>query len=498
MASTGLLGINPYRKGVDLDFSAKPVNLYINLMQQDAARRDALDKYFMDYEKSLDPSGMRPQDKDVFLKKLAETKDFYIKNRDKILNPAKYGAEAQSQLMAGYKNVLSSIGQSKQRAAEDRVLAPLVIDARKNQKVIPSDVLTALERNKLSIGDPNHVGFDPLNFDAYDQHDPLKFATNIYSKIKPSEGPAQKVWNKSIGDYEILINKDYNKDAIAPLRMGVVSELRKDRGLQDQVKAVMSDPNQLAQVAQAYQKFTGVPMNNTVEDIALGYTIALKPPPVTDRKDYNNWKEKIIWEQNYNDQLARKAVQGIGTGIVKSAFNNPREVINNGVKEKWFDLNLPVEVTKDFTVPGTQRVWVKNTDFNPNDPNSQEFISKPTDRQTQLPVSNLTVRNGKIYGFIKPVDANGNPVSGKADEIEISRKLLASKIHKATGATDSKTASGIDQIDKELEQGLKQILPQNAPQKYIIYKGKKYSPAQVDKAAKASGMTVDEYIKSLK
>jgi hypothetical protein len=83
MAATGLLGINPYFKGVKVDLS-KPVNLAIQLQQKEQAKREALDKSFMDYEKSINPAGMRKQEGDVFLQKFAENKAFYLQNRDKI------------------------------------------------------------------------------------------------------------------------------------------------------------------------------------------------------------------------------------------------------------------------------------------------------------------------------------------------------------------------------------------------------------------------------
>ena len=108
MAATGLLGINPYYKGAAIDVS-KPVNLAIQLHQKEEAKKEALDKYFMDYEKSLNSAGMRQQDQDVFLRKLARNKDYYLRNREKILNPSKYGAEAQSEYMAGFKGILSDI-----------------------------------------------------------------------------------------------------------------------------------------------------------------------------------------------------------------------------------------------------------------------------------------------------------------------------------------------------------------------------------------------------
>ena len=97
MANTGLLGFNPYQKGVNIDFSSKPAAMAVQLIQHEAAKKEALDKYYKDYENKLTSTGMRNQDTDVFLNKLGEAKQYYLQNRDKILNPAKYGADAQAQ-----------------------------------------------------------------------------------------------------------------------------------------------------------------------------------------------------------------------------------------------------------------------------------------------------------------------------------------------------------------------------------------------------------------
>ena len=58
MAATGLLGINPYQKGINLDITSKPANLAIQLAQKEQAKQEALDKYLMDYEKTLNPNGI--------------------------------------------------------------------------------------------------------------------------------------------------------------------------------------------------------------------------------------------------------------------------------------------------------------------------------------------------------------------------------------------------------------------------------------------------------
>lgn len=356
MAATGLLGINPYQKGVNLDFSSRPVALDIQLQQREAAKREALDKYFMDYEKSLTPAGMRQQDANVFLKKLAETKDFYIKNRDKILNPSKYGAEAQSQLMAGYKDVLSTINQSKYLAQNDKALIPLYIDARRNNKTIPVEVQNALDRNKLSIGDPNHVAFDPLGFDAYEKHNQDKFKKSVYSNVKPSESMPQRIEDKVNHEVYYKTISDIGKNSFSEIQNAVASELKRDRGLNDEVIAIANDQNRLNQLAQVYNNFTGGKMNpNSLLDVATAYAIALKPSAVekftTPREaaDYARMKRM----QNQITVARRKKELGLDDD-----FGDPVDVFLTEARSgKTFAgtegenieiMNLPETITRDL------------------------------------------------------------------------------------------------------------------------------------------------------
>lgn len=277
MAATGLLGMNPYYKGTEIDVS-KPVNLAIQLHQKEEAKKEALDKYFMDYEKSLNPAGMRQQDQDVFLRKLQENKAYYLKNRDRILNPAKYGAEAQSEYMSRFKGILSDIDRSKQLAANGKVIATAMMDARKNNRTIPKEVADAIYNNELSMGDVRHQAFDPVNFDAYDKHDPFKYQQGIYSRIKPSESLPIRHENKNTHEVFYETKNDIDKNSFGEIQSVVASELQKDRGLVDTAKEIARDDNKLNQLAKVYQDFSGKKMDrNSLNDIATAYTIAIKP-----------------------------------------------------------------------------------------------------------------------------------------------------------------------------------------------------------------------------
>ena len=96
MAATGLLGFNPYGKAPVIDISSKPTQLFIQLQQKEQAKAEALEKYYMDYEKSINPKGLAAGEQDIFNKKFNAAREYWLKNKEAITHPTRYGAEAQS------------------------------------------------------------------------------------------------------------------------------------------------------------------------------------------------------------------------------------------------------------------------------------------------------------------------------------------------------------------------------------------------------------------
>ena len=183
MAATGLLGINPYQQGVNIDISSKPVALVFQLEQKEAAKREALQKYLMDYEKSLNPAGMRAVDQDAFLKKLNQAKEYNLKNTREILNPAKYGSEAQSTYTGLLKEAQNLIEQSKAQAAEDKVVNEHIYQATQQGKTIHDGLLPSIEASRRSIIDPMFKKVNPWELRFDDKYDDNDFTKNVWSGI---------------------------------------------------------------------------------------------------------------------------------------------------------------------------------------------------------------------------------------------------------------------------------------------------------------------------
>ena len=304
MAATGLLGFNPYGKTQALDISSKPTQLAIQLGQKEQAKKEALDKYFMDYEKSINPAGMRKAESDIFLRKLADNKAFYIQNRDKILNPAKYGYDAQSQYMSNFKDMTNIIDQSKQAAANDKLTTQHFI-AQKDLNA-PDGYVEAVEASHLPITDPRYRPLDVTQFKFWKSHDPFEFGKELKTLNtipgKPElikEGNYQYQRTPMEADINNLKSFSYNK-------LGDVGYVKMLQNLSNE---------EVGQLRKVYrQRMNAELPQNDAKELSLAYTLTNLP------KDYTQTKmvERPSYARAQQDALIRgrqKASSGSGSDV---------------------------------------------------------------------------------------------------------------------------------------------------------------------------------------
>jgi hypothetical protein len=271
VAATGLLGFNPYGKAQALDFSSKPTQLAIQLEQRAQAKREALDKYLMDYEKSINSAGMRKAESDIFLKKLSDNKAFYIQNRDKILNPAKYGYDAQSQYMSNFKDMTNLIDQSKQAAANDKITTQHFI-AQKNLNA-PDGYTEAVEASHLPITDPRYSPLDVTQYRFYKSHDPFEFGKELKTLNtipgKPElmkEGNYQYQRTPMEADINNLKSFSYNK-------LSDVGYVKMLQNLSNE---------ELGELRNVYrQRMNAILPKNDAKELSLAYTLTNLPKDYT-------------------------------------------------------------------------------------------------------------------------------------------------------------------------------------------------------------------------
>ncbi len=408
MAATGLLGFNPYGKSVALDFSSKPTQLAIQLGQREQAKKEALDKYLMDYEKSINSAGMRKAESDIFLKKLADNKAFYIQNRDKILNPAKYGYDAQSQYMSNFKDMTGLIDQSKQAAANDKITTQHFI-AQKNLNA-PDGYAEAVEASHLPITDPRYRPLDVTQFKFWKSHDPFEFGKELKTLNtipgKPElmkEGNYQYQRTPMEADINNLKSFSYNK-------LGDVGYVKMLQNLSNE---------EVGQLRNVYrQRMNAELPKGDAKELSLAYTLTNLP------KDYTqtNLVEQPSYTRAQQDAYIRRRKGEKGevveeyspeehvSAIFRDADDSIKSLTVEGKNIEGVRVQLPEEVASKYERK------IGNTKFSP------DFFYMTNDKKDIYPIyldpqgkktkSGANVLDVKLSERI-PVETNLIPTMGK-------------------------------------------------------------------------------------
>jgi hypothetical protein len=293
MASTGLLGINPYRRGnVAIDISSKPTQLAINLMQKQQAKAEAVDKYFKDWEKSINPAGLSKAEIDIFAKKLKEVQEYGIKNKQAITNPSKYGYDAQSTLMAGFKDLQGFIEEGKQATAERKAFKDYINQAIKSGKHVSNNYLDILNNSMLPVRS-GYVSPDTSKLNIYDPHDDLTFIDKTWKGIDlpgTIEFEEQIVNKKPTGRVKEIKVESITPEVANNYAQRARSYYRSNLGTQEQYNDLIKDKDFVNQLNPTYKKNFGVDIK-TPEDLVVAYGLATKQPKREDITGFDFSKE---------------------------------------------------------------------------------------------------------------------------------------------------------------------------------------------------------------
>ena len=273
MAATGLLGFNPYGKTQALDFSSKPTQLAIQLQQKEQAKAEAYEKYFMDYEKSINPAGLATGESKEFLNKYNKIKENWIKNKQAILNPAKYGYEAQSQYFADLKDAQMYIEQGKQASAERKAYNTYLDQARKAGKHIVGDLeVTANAMKPVGLG---YEAPDTSKIEIFDPHDVVKYKDQLRNVTKNPDAVTTETLPNGITERTLTtFVPDLNE--LKGIAFGTIQK----KGAKEFADQLLNDPSEVKRLSEVYNKTIGGKMPLTREAIFLAHTIEEAPSEI--------------------------------------------------------------------------------------------------------------------------------------------------------------------------------------------------------------------------
>ena len=186
MASTGLLaGVNPYKGGnVAIDFTSKPLQMFLQMQQRQEAKAEAIDKYYKDYEKSLNSAGLTTEEQKIFTDKLNEVKGFAIKNKEKLTNPSKYGYDTQATVDSGFRELSNYLGGAKKKAGTIKAFKDFHDKAIAEGKHVSPNYLEIWNNATKPYG----AGYIEPSMDQikiYDPFDDKKYESSITSNLTP-------------------------------------------------------------------------------------------------------------------------------------------------------------------------------------------------------------------------------------------------------------------------------------------------------------------------
>ena len=453
MASTGLLaGVNPYRSGnVAVDFSSKPLQYAVQELQHQKAKAEATDKYFMDWEKSINPAGLAKGELDMFTKKLRAAKEYAIKNKEQINDPSTYGYDAQSTLSSLFKDAQSYIEEGKQATASRKAFKSYLDNARKSGKLIKGD-FDALANAMKTVGD-GYVEPDTSMVDIFDPHDEDAFREKSWKGIDlPGDIITEKQLTGEKRDANgniILAGKPtgmergvkvevITPDVASNYDLRAKSFFRGNKGTQIQYEKLFEDKDYVKELNPTYKKFFNKDIESADELLSAAGLFTKQPKrEAMGQYDYpKTWyqdkatreqKEMVLWKQNLDDARTRNDYGDLLVNLDKSA-TGVQQVVNKttGKKENWRKMPLPKSVKEQITIPTL--VFKEGS----NGPIAG------TGKMEDIPAEEILITpEGKLAAYARKLDEDGRPINNKFEYREINLEVLASKLIGGTAGSGS-------------------------------------------------------------
>jgi hypothetical protein len=293
MASTGLLsGVNPYRGGnVAVDFTSKPLQVFLQMQQKQQAKAEAIDKYYKDYEKTLNSAGLTPEEQKIFTNKLNEVKGFAIKNKEKLTNPSKYGYDTQATVDAGFRELSNFIGGAKQAAGERKAFKTIHDKAIAEGKHVSPNFIE-IWGNAMKPFGAGYVAPALDQIRIYDPFNDKKYESNITTNLTPMIMEKEEVIFDPITKQETGFSKKIKKsiltdDQVQKLGENSLTDFRTNEGTKEWFTELYKDPENVkklnarfGEVYKSVDPMTGkevIPTIKNVEDFARAIGISRVP-----------------------------------------------------------------------------------------------------------------------------------------------------------------------------------------------------------------------------
>ena len=274
---------NPYASGAVVFDSTPYTEFYIREQQKEQAKDEALDKYFQEWDKSINPAGMRNVDTQDFLNLINENKDFYFKNKAAIKNPALDGGRAYNEWSSRGKSAMGLVAQSKDLAGKEDLINKSIIAAKQKGLPITDRVVLDLERFRQPIKSKNWRDFNPDNLDFQPKpFDPTRFTKDIFGDIKFSTKLVSETKLPETKQIKKVMEEVMPDEALPLIKSRAAAAYTTSPSVKEYVDASMQDPMKFQKLNSLYSSRFKRNIESA-EDMAAA--VALSFSPVGTKKD---------------------------------------------------------------------------------------------------------------------------------------------------------------------------------------------------------------------
>ena len=455
--STRLLGGNPYKtQKLNLDIGGAATKVLIDQATKDEARGEAMDKYFKDWEKGINPVGLGDKELVVFKDKLNAAQDYGIRNNKFIRKPSLDGYEAYSTLNSMYKDMQGYIDGAKQKTAKVKAFKDDVDKYRASGKKISANVLDVINDADKAYGTPEYKEPSFANIKVFDAFNPKTFFDNAAHKVDFTED------TKSETIYDNGKNTGFDKkttkiiasnQALKKMGDNAYDQYKNDYGVTDhfdelfQDKKLVESLNPLFGEVYEYQDPATVqrikPTIQSGADLARAVAIA-KPEResikstemvMNDEGKFKDWyrKYKITSANdaaNTNTILKAIAMQGSKT-VLSNALNEFTTNETIGPNKNLLKLNLPATYTKPYN--GSKEIPETIAD----EALMNEGLSYKTKKIALTPVFGIDPATKKIIYAYPKTKSNGAIIPGEYEwdkAYPVTDDILNTIVDKAVGS----------------------------------------------------------------
>jgi len=349
---------NPYSRGAVVFNSTPYTQFYMQQQQKEQAKDEALDKYFMNWDKSINPAGMRHIETQDLLTLTNENKVFYFKNKKSIKNPSLDNGAAYNEWSSRSQSAMGLISQSKELADRGKIINAAIIQAKQKGLPLTDKVVEDLKAFDKSVKSKDWRDFNINNLDFQPkQFDPTRFTKDIFSDIKLSDKLESEVKKPETMQILQTWTSSIDKANLPLIKQRASAAYYSNKSVKFEVDMYLNDANKYQELNKVFKDKFKTDIKNG-EDMATALALSLSPIGKPFEKVVDDWVARFNLSQGqinrrHNESLAasqNKADQNI-EAAPKYIQNARLGVTFEGKEGETLEmLNFPPMVADEFKV----------------------------------------------------------------------------------------------------------------------------------------------------